>query len=65
MLETLAFLVWQVHFMGPGECKVELSCKEDAPLKRVDESYEPGLRCERRPDWLDVDYYTYTSFGKI
>eukprot|EP00434_Breviolum_minutum_P031041 symbB.v1.2.027455.t1/scaffold2821.1/size70050/1 len=29
-----------VHFMGPGECKVELSCKEDAPLKRVDESYE-------------------------
>jgi len=29
-----------VHFMGPGECKVELSTKEDAPLKRLDDSYE-------------------------
>ena len=34
----------QVHFMGPGECKVELSTKEDAPLKRLDDSYAPRLR---------------------
>ncbi|CAK9105059.1 Highly reducing polyketide synthase srdA (HRPKS sdrA) (Polyketide synthase gene cluster 6 protein pks-6) (Sordarial biosynthesis cluster protein srdA) [Durusdinium trenchii] len=29
-----------VHFMGPGECKVELTAKEDAPLSKVEESYE-------------------------
>ena len=34
----------QVHFMGPGECKVELSTKEDAPLKRLDDSYAPRLQ---------------------
>ena len=49
--------------MGPGECKVELSSKEDAPLKRVDESYEPGLRCERRfgIGWTEI----VTPFRKI
>lgn len=30
--------------MGPGECKVELSTKEDAPLKRLDDSYAPRLQ---------------------
>eukprot|EP00913_Durusdinium_trenchii_P009284 g8723.t1 len=32
-----------VHFMGPGECKVELTAKEDAPLSKVEESYDPCL----------------------
>eukprot|EP00440_Ansanella_granifera_P052346 gb/GFBE01056757.1/.p1 GENE.gb/GFBE01056757.1/~~gb/GFBE01056757.1/.p1 ORF type:complete len:958 (+),score=244.50 gb/GFBE01056757.1/:1-2874(+) len=29
-----------VHFMGPGESKVVLSTKEDAPISRLEESYE-------------------------
>lgn len=29
-----------VHFLGPGECKVALTAKDDAPISRLEESYE-------------------------
>eukprot|EP00931_Biecheleriopsis_adriatica_P085876 TRINITY_DN60659_c0_g1_i1.p1 TRINITY_DN60659_c0_g1~~TRINITY_DN60659_c0_g1_i1.p1 ORF type:complete len:955 (-),score=205.23 TRINITY_DN60659_c0_g1_i1:94-2958(-) len=49
-----------VHFMGPGESKVVLSAKEDAPISRLEASYEISAGANTiilsRPDTFDYWY---------